>query len=96
MRLTLVLKSGKAVVQRAFILSAALAASFSVGIGETLSRPAAESHNMIKTLPYGSWPSPISAASVVEGSRGLGSLNFDGGQLYWVCLLYTSPSPRDS
>ncbi len=71
-------------MQKAFILSAALAASFSVGIGETLSRPAAESHNMIKTLPYGSWPSPISAASVVEGSRGLGSLNFDGGQLYWV------------
>jgi dipeptidyl aminopeptidase/acylaminoacyl peptidase len=33
---------------------------------------------------YGSWPSPISAASVVAGSRGLGSLAFDGRYLYWV------------
>ena len=35
-------------------------------------------------LPYGSWPSPIAAASVVEGSRGLSSLSFDNGYLYWV------------
>ena len=33
---------------------------------------------------YGSWPSPISAASVAEGSRGLDSLAFDSGYLYWV------------
>lgn len=39
---------------------------------------------MIPTLPYGSWPSPISAAAVVEGSRGLDSLAFDGDYLYWV------------
>jgi dipeptidyl aminopeptidase/acylaminoacyl peptidase len=33
---------------------------------------------------YGSWPSPITSASVVEGSRGLDSLAFDGGYLYWL------------
>jgi dipeptidyl aminopeptidase/acylaminoacyl peptidase len=35
-------------------------------------------------LPHGSWPSPITAASLVEGSRDLGSLQFDGGYLYWL------------
>ncbi|MGL4565379.1 MAG: S9 family peptidase, partial [Halioglobus sp.] len=39
---------------------------------------------MKQTLPYGSWPSPISAASVVEGSRGLGALSVDGDYLYWL------------
>ncbi len=39
---------------------------------------------MSLTKPYGSWPSPITAASVVEGSRGLSSLSFDGDYLYWV------------
>ena len=39
---------------------------------------------MPQTLPYGSWPSPISAASVVQGSRGLSSLSVDGDDLYWV------------
>ncbi len=39
---------------------------------------------MQQTLAYGSWPSPISAASVVEGSRGLGALSVDGDYLYWV------------
>jgi len=43
-----------------------------------------EAKTMTKTLPYGSWPSPISAASVVAGGRGLGSLSFDGGYLYWL------------
>ncbi|MDP5053521.1 MAG: S9 family peptidase, partial [Congregibacter sp.] len=36
------------------------------------------------TLPYGSWPSPISAASLVEGSRGIGSLRKDGDYFYWI------------
>ncbi len=36
------------------------------------------------TMPYGSWPSPVSAESVVAGSRALGSLSFDQGFLYWV------------
>lgn len=39
---------------------------------------------MPASLPYGSWPSIISAASVVEGSRGLSSLSFDNGALYWL------------
>ena len=33
---------------------------------------------------YGSWPSPISAVAVAEGSRGLGSLSYQGRHLYWV------------
>ncbi|MDP5053414.1 MAG: hypothetical protein NWP69_06475, partial [Congregibacter sp.] len=36
------------------------------------------------TLPYGSWPSPISAASLVEGSRGIGGLRKDGDYFYWI------------
>ena len=36
------------------------------------------------TIPYGSWPSPVSAESGVAGSRALGSLSFDQGFLYWV------------
>lgn len=48
------------------------------------SHQAAESESMINVQPYGSWPSPITAASVVEGSRGLSSLSFDGDYLYWV------------
>ncbi len=39
---------------------------------------------MTTTRKYGSWASPISAAAVVEGSRGLSSLAFDDGYLYWV------------
>jgi dipeptidyl aminopeptidase/acylaminoacyl peptidase len=36
------------------------------------------------TMPYGSWPSPVSAESVVAGTRALGSLSFDEDFLYWV------------
>lgn len=35
-------------------------------------------------LGYGSWPSPISAESLVEGSRGLGSPHRDGDYLFWL------------
>lgn len=35
-------------------------------------------------LPYGDWPSPISAASLVEGSRSIGSLRKDGNFFYWL------------
>ncbi|WP_240624469.1 S9 family peptidase [Chromatocurvus halotolerans] len=35
-------------------------------------------------LDYGSWPSPISAESLVEGSRGLGSPHRDGEYLFWL------------
>ena len=46
--------------------------------------PLTEADGMTATKPYGSWPSPITAASVVEGSRGLSSLSFDSDYLYWV------------
>ncbi|MEM1153050.1 MAG: S9 family peptidase [Pseudomonadota bacterium] len=39
---------------------------------------------MPSILPYGSWPSPISAESVVEGSRSLGSLAADGDFFFWL------------
>ena len=35
------------------------------------------------TLPYGSWPSPITAASLVERTVSLSDLRADGGALYW-------------
>lgn len=36
------------------------------------------------TIPYGSWPSPISAASLVEGARGIAGVRRDGDHLYWL------------
>ncbi len=68
-------------MQRKFLLYIALAGAC---VLETLANPVTESPGMKTTLPHGAWSSPISAASVVEGSRGLGSLSFDNGQLYWV------------
>ena len=35
------------------------------------------------TLPYGSWPSPITAASLVERAVSLSDLQVSGGALYW-------------
>ena len=37
----------------------------------------------MQTLPYGSWPSPITAASLVERAVSLSDLRVDGGALYW-------------
>jgi len=37
-----------------------------------------------RTLPYGSWPSPITVADVVSGSVQLREPRFDGTELYWL------------
>jgi dipeptidyl aminopeptidase/acylaminoacyl peptidase len=37
----------------------------------------------VATLPYGSWPSPITAASLVERAVSLSDLQVSGGALYW-------------
>jgi dipeptidyl aminopeptidase/acylaminoacyl peptidase len=37
----------------------------------------------VPTLPYGSWPSPITAASLVERAVSLSDLRADAGALYW-------------
>lgn len=39
---------------------------------------------MTTTLPYGSWPSPISAASLATGGNTLGGPRFAGDQLWWT------------
>lgn len=36
------------------------------------------------SLPYGSWPSPITAASLTEAGRSLTFLRADADRLYWV------------
>jgi dipeptidyl aminopeptidase/acylaminoacyl peptidase len=36
-----------------------------------------------KPLPYGTWPSPISAATAAEASRRFGSVQAAGGAVYW-------------
>lgn len=36
------------------------------------------------TQPFGSWPSPITAESLTEGALGLGEVQFDGSDLYWL------------
>ncbi|WP_426571804.1 alpha/beta hydrolase family protein [Aquihabitans sp. McL0605] len=35
------------------------------------------------TLPYGSWPSPITAARLVEGAAGVGEIRADGADVWW-------------
>ena len=37
----------------------------------------------VETIPFGSWPSPISATSLVEGSVGVGELITDGDDVWW-------------
>jgi dipeptidyl aminopeptidase/acylaminoacyl peptidase len=36
------------------------------------------------TLPYGSWPSEITAESLTEGALGIGEVQFDGDDLFWL------------
>src|SRR5579871_5907637 len=33
---------------------------------------------------YGTWPSPVTAASLAEGAIGLAELRVAGGRLYWL------------
>lgn len=37
-----------------------------------------------KTASYGSWKSPITPDLMVEGTVGLGGLNWDGDNIYWI------------
>jgi dipeptidyl aminopeptidase/acylaminoacyl peptidase len=39
-----------------------------------------------QTLPYGSWPTPITASRVVEAAVRLGGLRADGDDLWWLEL----------
>ena len=36
------------------------------------------------TADYGNWPSPITPKSLVEGVRGISSLQYDSGFVYWL------------
>lgn len=35
------------------------------------------------TLPYGSWPSPITAATLVQGAAGVSEVRADGADVWW-------------
>jgi dienelactone hydrolase len=35
------------------------------------------------TLPFGSWPSPITASRLVEGAAGVGEIRADGDDIWW-------------
>ncbi len=37
-----------------------------------------------KTVPYGSWKSPITSDLIVAGTVGLGQIRLDGGAVYWI------------
>ncbi|MEO0438379.1 MAG: prolyl oligopeptidase family serine peptidase [Pseudomonadota bacterium] len=52
--------------------------------GTPLPSPFAVTAPEREALPYGSWPSTISAESLVAGARGIGSLIADGESLYWL------------
>ena len=36
------------------------------------------------TLPFGTWPSPISAARAARASRRFGTVQAEGGAVYWT------------
>src|SRR5262245_18041051 len=36
-----------------------------------------------KTLPFGTWPSPLTPTSVAKGSRRFGTIQAAGGAIYW-------------
>ena len=37
-----------------------------------------------QAAPFGSWTSPISAALAAGSAKNVGSLELDGGELYWL------------
>ncbi len=39
---------------------------------------------MTQTKPYGAWKSPITSDLIVAGSIGLGAIQLDGDDLYWI------------
>jgi dipeptidyl aminopeptidase/acylaminoacyl peptidase len=43
-----------------------------------------EASTLKKTSPYGSWRSPITADAIVAGVIGLGQIQLDGDDVYWV------------
>jgi dipeptidyl aminopeptidase/acylaminoacyl peptidase len=40
-------------------------------------------HGELDERPYGSWPSPITAARLVEGAAGVGEIRADGDDVWW-------------
>jgi dipeptidyl aminopeptidase/acylaminoacyl peptidase len=38
----------------------------------------------VRTLPHGSWPSPITASSLARGQAGLDEVRIDGTDTYWL------------
>lgn len=42
-----------------------------------------------KIAPYGSWKSPVTSDLIVRNTTGLGSLQFDGDDLYWIEVRYS-------
>ncbi|MEJ7585327.1 MAG: hypothetical protein WKF43_14880 [Acidimicrobiales bacterium] len=47
------------------------------------SDPSEASGGLPPTLPFGSWPSPITAARIVEGAATVGELRVDGEETWW-------------
>ena len=38
----------------------------------------------MRTLPHGTWPSPVTAASLAQGQAGLDEVRLDGPDTYWL------------
>src|SRR5699024_4449256 len=60
--------------------------------GETEAQPRAYPVGMVTTLPYGSWPSPISAELLATGGTRLGGPQLVGDEVWWT---EASPPRRD-
>ncbi|WOJ95447.1 S9 family peptidase [Congregibacter brevis] len=54
------------------------------GDGTQSSRNESQKEVTPTELAFGSWPSPITAASLVEGARGIGGLIKDGEDFFWL------------
>ena len=39
---------------------------------------------LVRTLPHGTWPSPVTAASIAQGQAGLDEVRLDGPDTYWL------------
>jgi dipeptidyl aminopeptidase/acylaminoacyl peptidase len=56
----------------------------SVRLSGSLVRVATKGSTNRQTRPYGSWRSPITADAIVAGVIGLGQIQLDGNDLYWI------------
>ncbi len=66
------------------LILVALAAWFLMKTDQQETSPDSGSLDNAKTAPYGSWDSPLTAASIFEGADNVSSLMIEDNQLYFI------------